>query len=315
MTQERVLSLSHGYLCEVARKVDINFKSLPPSSLTASADISLLPQLSGPFALFQRIVLVTIESHSGNEPLPHSNSLTAALSIAVSSLKYDIAQSVHFIADQVGVDCAQVSGMSVVFYLRTTIALLFCHSVCAAAVASEEGSFARAIFKMSRQSVDLASPVAIQTSTGFCTMCMDDDILLLLAPCGHGFCKICWEGYVSTAVIDGSTTKVKQGAEDLLDLSQLQCPGCKGEDKYQGPTPVPFLSLSFAQKICPPAISRSFSSRICDQLASKFLRSSLPGSLCICGAAIVGNVQVNYTSLVSMSRQKWLHHDLKPFRL
>jgi hypothetical protein len=132
---------------------------------------------------------------------------------------------------------------------------------------------------------------AIQTKTDFCSLCMGDDETLLLAPCGHGLCKLCWQGYIATAIVDGSTTKVRQGHEDLLDLAQLQCPGCKEEDLYQGPSPAPFLPLSFLQLICPPATSHSFSQRICEQLASKFLRSNLPGALCSCGSGIVGMLQ------------------------
>ena len=161
----------------------------------------------------------------------------------------------------------------------------------AAAVTSVEGSFARAIFNIVRVPVSSVASDAIETKEGFCNMCIQDEPLLL-APCGHGFCKVCWHGYVSTAVVDGSTTKVKQGAENLLDLSRLECPGCQAEDKYQGQTPAPFLSLNFVQALCPPAISYSFSTRICDQLASKFLSSNLPGSLCSCGVAIVGMFQV-----------------------
>jgi hypothetical protein len=144
------------------------------------------------------------------------------------------------------------------------------------------------------QSTANHTPVdVIQTETGFCSLCMEDDEKLLLAPCGHGLCKVCWQGYISTAIIDGSTTRVRQGDEDLLDLSQLQCPGCKEEEKYQGPHPAPFLTLTFLQAICPPATSHSFSQRICEQLASKFLRSNLPGAQCSCGTAILGMLQVN----------------------
>jgi hypothetical protein len=125
-------------------------------------------------------------------------------------------------------------------------------------------------------------------------MCMEDDETLMLAPCGHGFCKLCWQGYISTAVVDGSTTQVQKGVEYLLDVSQLQCPGCKEEDKYQDPNPAPYLSLSFLQSICPPATSHSFNQRICEQLASKYLRSNLPGALCPCGTAIIGMFQVEF---------------------
>jgi hypothetical protein len=156
---------------------------------------------------------------------------------------------------------------------------------------SVEGSFARAIFNIVRSPVDSSTPVAIESKEGFCSTCIQDETLLL-APCGHGFCRICWQSYVATALVDGSTTKIKTGAEDLLDISQLQCPGCKADDLYQGPNPAPFLSLSFSQALCPPGISHSFSARICDQLASKFLHSSLPGTLCSCGTAIVGMFQV-----------------------
>jgi hypothetical protein len=166
-----------------------------------------------------------------------------------------------------------------------------CHTFCAAAVLAVEGSFAKATFNVVRAPVDSSVPDAIETKEGFCSLCIQEETLLL-APCGHAFCRICWQGYVSTALVDGSTTKVKQGAEDLLDLSQLQCPGCLSEDKYQAPAPAQFLSLYFVQAICPPAISHSFSSRICDQLASKFLRSNLPGALCSCGSAVVGMLQV-----------------------
>jgi hypothetical protein len=55
---------------------------------------------------------------------------------------------------------------------------------------------------------------------------MNDDETILHAPCGHGNCRICWEGLVLTALQDTSTTKVKTGATDLLDVSKLKCPGC-----------------------------------------------------------------------------------------
>ncbi len=60
----------------------------------------------------------------------------------------------------------------------------------------------------------------------YCPMCMQDDETILHAPCGHGHCRMCWEGLVLVALQDSSTTKVKTGAADLLDVSKLMCPGC-----------------------------------------------------------------------------------------
>jgi hypothetical protein len=294
MSQERVLALSRGYVCEFSRFSSINFSSLPPSSLAACTERSNLLYLTGPLSFFQRLVLVAPEASMTNEPFPYSNSFTAAVTLTPPDLKAEISKTVLSIAKKIGRDCAQISGDA-----------LFCSCACPAsdfvthfpaAVMSVEGSFARAIFKIVHSPVDCAVAVSIETQTGFCSLCMEDDEMLILAPCGHGFCRICWQGYVSTAIVDGSTTKVKQGVEDLLDVSMLQCPGCTSEDKYQGPNPAPFLTLAFAQAICPPATSRTFSARVCDQLASKFLRSNLPGSLCSCGAAIVGMSQVKHLS-------------------
>jgi hypothetical protein len=294
MTQERVLALSRGYVCEFSRLSSIDFSSLPPSSLAACTERSNLLHVAGPLSFFQHLVLVTLEASMTIEPLPYSNSFSAAVTLTPPDFKAEISKSVLSIAKKIGIDCAQVSGNA-----------LLCSFACpandfvtyfSAAVMSVEGSFARAIFKIVHSPVDCAVAVSIESRTGFCSLCMEDDETLLLAPCGHGFCRICWQGYISTAIVDGSTTKIKQGVEDLLDVSMLQCPGCTSEDKYQGPNPAPFLTLSFAQAICPPATSRTFSARVCEQLASKFLRSNLPGSLCSCGAAIVGMFQVKRLS-------------------
>jgi hypothetical protein len=80
--------------------------------------------------------------------------------------------------------------------------------------------------------VDEAAAVSIETKKGFCSMCMEDDETLLLAPCGHGFCRSDWQGYIATAIVDGSTTTVNKGVENLLDITRLQCPACASEDKY-----------------------------------------------------------------------------------
>ena len=294
MTQERVLALYRGYVCQLSRMMSIPFAAMPPSSLTLSADSCMLQQLSGPLSLFQRIVLVAPEAHTRNEPIPYSNSLTAALSISVPDLKADITQMVLSVAKRIGADCAQISGNPVPC---ACFSLSHCDFYCfrAASITSQEGSIARAIFSILQSTADCKLPDAIETKSGFCSMCMEDDETLMLAPCGHGFCKICWQGYITTAVVDGSTTQVQKGVECLLDVSQLQCPGCKEEDKYQEPSPAPFLTLSFLQSICPPATSHSFNQRICDQLASKFLRSNLPGALCPCGSAIIGMFQVEFS--------------------
>ena len=89
--------------------------------------------------------------------------------------------------------------------------------------------------------VDAAAPVSIETKVGFCSMCMEEEELLL-APCGHGFCRADWQGYVATAIIDGSTTTVNKGGEDLLDVTRLQCPACASENKCAlHPSPAVFL--------------------------------------------------------------------------
>ncbi len=113
MTQERVLALYRGYVCQLSRMTSIPFAAMPPSSLTLSADSCMLQQLSGPLSLFQRIVLVAPEAHTKNEPIPYSNSLTAALSISVPDLKAEITQMVLSVAKRIGADCAQISGNSV----------------------------------------------------------------------------------------------------------------------------------------------------------------------------------------------------------
>ena len=294
MTQERVLALSRGYVCEFSRLSSVDFSSLPPSSLAACTERSNLLHVTGPLSFFQRLVLVAPEASMTNEPLPYSNSFSAAVTLTPPDFKAEISKSVLSIAKKIGGDCAQVSGNAMLCSFACPANDFVTHF--SAAVMSVEGSFARAIFKIVHSPVDCAVAVSIESRTGFCSLCMEDDETLMLAPCGHGFCRICWQGYVSTAIVDGSTTKIKQGVEDLLDVSMLQCPGCKNEDKYQGPNPAPFLTLSFAQAICPQATSRTFSARVCEQLASKFLRSNLPGSLCSCGAAIVGMFQVKHLS-------------------
>ena len=110
MTQERVLTLSRGYVCEFSRLSSINFNALPPSSIAASADRKMLPLLHGPLALFHRLVLVAPESHTRDEPLPYSNSLTAAMTFAVPDLRSEVTRSVLCIAKKVGGDSARVSG-------------------------------------------------------------------------------------------------------------------------------------------------------------------------------------------------------------
>ena len=99
-----------------------------------------------------------------------------------------------------------------------------------------------------------------------CPMCLNDDETLLHAPCGHGYCRVCWEGLVLVALQDTSTTKVKTGAQDLLDLSKLQCPGCTCVSRSSSPASAAshavihsytaermdkFISLSFIQAVVP----------------------------------------------------------------
>jgi hypothetical protein len=109
MTRERVLALSHGYVCEFSRLASINFSSLPLSSLTAS-DSSMLPQLTGPLSLFKSLVLVKPEAHTMNEPMPYSNSLTNAISLTVPDFKAEITRTVLSTVKKVGGDIAQFSG-------------------------------------------------------------------------------------------------------------------------------------------------------------------------------------------------------------
>jgi hypothetical protein len=100
----------------------------------------------------------------------------------------------------------------------------------------------------------------------FCPLCMTEDETLLHAPCGHGYCHVCWEGLVLVALADTSTTKVKTGAQDLLDLSKLQCPGCTCVSRsltsasaathavihsYTAERMDKFISLSFIQAVVP----------------------------------------------------------------
>jgi hypothetical protein len=95
---------------------------------------------------------------------------------------------------------------------------------------------------------------------------MNEDETILHAPCGHGCCRMCWEGLVLVALQDSSTTKVKTGATDLLDVSKLMCPGCTcvlpilfqfvvlSRDfscRYTPSHMDPFLSLSFVQAVVP----------------------------------------------------------------
>jgi hypothetical protein len=95
-------------------------------------------------------------------------------------------------------------------------------------------------------------------------MCLNDDETLLHAPCSHGYCRVCWEGLVLVALQDTSTTKVKTGAQDLLDLSKLQCPGCTCVSRssssaaahavihsYTAERMDKFISLSFIQAVVP----------------------------------------------------------------
>jgi hypothetical protein len=126
------------------------------------------------------------------------------------------------------------------------------HLQLSSAIVENEGSFARAIFKLTRpasaglpaagipqiEKVSAAvhaltashvMPVAYEKLNllkGFCPLCMNDPETVFEAPCGHGCCRTCWEGLVLVALQDSSTTKVKTGATDLLDVSKLKCHGC-----------------------------------------------------------------------------------------
>ena len=110
MTQERVLALSHGYVCDASRLPCISLQSMPPSSIAASSDRSMLPQLCGPLALFQRLVLVAPQAHTRDEPLPYSHSLAAAITLAVPALDAEITRTVLALSKMIGADCALISG-------------------------------------------------------------------------------------------------------------------------------------------------------------------------------------------------------------
>lgn len=121
MVQERILALSHGYVCEFSRLTSVSFSSLPPSSLNAFADSSMLPQLTDNLSFFQRLVLVVPEAHTMNEPLPYSNSLTTAVTLTVPDLKAEITRTVLSTLKKVGGDSAQLSGKDSKSFTRPSV--------------------------------------------------------------------------------------------------------------------------------------------------------------------------------------------------
>jgi hypothetical protein len=114
-------ALSHGYVCEFSRLTSVSFSSLPPSSLNAFADSSMLPQFTANLSFFQRLVLVVPEAHTMNEPLPYSNSLTTAVTLTVPDLKAEITRTVLSTLKKVGGDSAQLSGKDSKSFTRLSV--------------------------------------------------------------------------------------------------------------------------------------------------------------------------------------------------
>jgi hypothetical protein len=155
------------------------------------------------------------------------------------------------------------------------------------AIVENDGSLSRSLFKLA-QSTSRGTPSAVVPQTenvsalklhalvmrvmvfdvlqACCPLCLEDAETLLHAPCSHGYCRMCWEGLLSVALQDTSTTKVKTGAQDLLDVSKLQCPGCSCVPRalsfvscvthfvlrsYTANHMDKFISLSFIQAVVP----------------------------------------------------------------
>ena len=79
------------------------------------------------------------------------------------------------------------------------------------------------------------------------------------------------------ALQDSSTTKIKTGEENLLDISKLKCSGCTYTTDPA--TSAPFLPLPFIQAVA-PSTANQIGISLCKDLASKFMRASLPAAAC-----------------------------------
>jgi hypothetical protein len=138
------------------------------------------------------------------------------------------------------------------------------------------GSITAFVFKQD----DYVAPspaLAIEKSSGFCPICLEDDTCLVRSPCGHIACSNCYRDLLKTAISDSGSPVLAKGCGNILSITALKCmaDGCQEH-----------LSLTFLQAVVPDLadITKCILVRTLLRILNN---SSCPISSCLCGQSML----------------------------
>jgi len=202
MVDDGCVTLVSGWMVAAASVPFIDLADLPTASMAFAAPPPL--PLQAPLEIFRRLVVVLPEASSSPSPVPSSCSVHASqIYASEDAFRAEVTQTFLRVSKRLGasVDAMQLSS----------------------AIVEQEGSLSRALFKLAGAASAGQGSMVVPKSVGMCNVCLNENETILHAPCGHGMCAVDWEGQVLVALQDSSTTKVKTGEENLLDISKLKC--------------------------------------------------------------------------------------------
>lgn len=99
------------------------------------------------------------------------------------------------------------------------------------------------------------NPVPAKKSSMSCPICYDDDVPTVAMPCGHEFCKECWQSYIENAISEGPScirkTCPQNGCKELMTEEEVSQSAPDSLSKFETYQLRSFVESNSLTRWCP----------------------------------------------------------------